>query len=227
MNPPQRPFVKVCGLTSLGHLRAAESLGACYVGLIVEVARSPRSLTRDQARLMARAARVPSVLVTTHTEATAIAPLVDAIRPAVVQLHGGRSEELLRSVGELAPEVWQVIPVEIGSGTAEVGRLIGEAQAAAAAGASKLVLDSARGGQSGGTGVPANWALAAAVVEAARVPVILAGGLNPENVAEAIRLVRPAGVDVSSGVESSPGIKSARLILSFLRNVSSVTYSAG
>jgi len=225
MDSPQQPFVKVCGLTSVGHLRAAEALGASYVGLIVEVARSPRSLTREQARLMARAAHVPPALVTTCTEATEIAALVDAVRPAVVQLHSDAGPALVEAVRRLTGdvEVWQVVPIPADSPATDVGRFVAEAQAAGAAGASKLVVDSARGGQSGGTGVPADWDTAAAIVEAAGVPVVLAGGLSPGNVAAAIRRVRPAGLDVSSGVETAPGAKSPRLMMGFFRSVSSVT----
>jgi len=225
MDSPRQPFVKVCGLTSVGHLRAAEALGASYVGLIVEVARSPRSLTREQARLVARAAHVPPVLVTTCTEPAEIAALVDAIRPAVVQLHSDAGPALVQGVRELGGEleVWQVLSIPVDPPATEVGKLVAEAQAAGAAGASKLVVDSARGGQSGGTGVPANWDVAAAIAETVELPVVLAGGLNPGNVAEAIGRVRPAGIDVSSGVESAPGTKSPTLMLAFFRSVSSVT----
>jgi phosphoribosylanthranilate isomerase len=222
MTPGGPVRVKVCGLTSVGHLRAAEALGASYVGLIVETPRSPRSLTRAQARLLARAARAPAVLVTTAVHPQAVAELVETVRPAVVQLHGGAGPERLRSVRELVGgvEVWHVVSVDVGADAGEAGKFVAEAQTAIAAGADKLVVDAARGGQSGGTGTPVNWEVVAAVVEAVReTPVLLAGGLHLGNVAEAIGRARPAGVDVSSGVETAPGVKSPRLIRDFMRSV--------
>jgi len=81
---------------------------------------------------------------------------------------------------------------------------------------SALLLDTWVAGTYGGTGERFNWELAAAV--ARQRPVILAGGLNPENVAEAVRTVRPYGVDVSSGVESTPGRKASAKVEAFIRN---------
>jgi len=222
------PFVKVCGLTSVGDLRAAEALGAQYVGLIVEVRRSPRSLKREQARLMARAARARAVLVTTATEAEAVAEVAGFVRPAVVQLHGSAGTALIEElrISLEGVEIWHVVPlpVEGDRPSRAEAQLRAEVQAAIAAGADKLLIDSARGGHAGGTGVPADWETAAALVElAGGTPVILAGGLGPANVAEAVRCVAPAGVDVSSGVESAPGLKSPRLIRDFFRAVTLLT----
>jgi len=220
------PRIKVCGLTTLAAMRVAESWGANYVGLIVEVARSPRSLARGPARLLARAARARPVLVTTLEDAGAVIELAAFVQPAVVQLHSGpeTAERVRRGLEGI--EVWPVVAVATGaqSGSPEVDRLRAEVASAITAGADKIVLDSARGGQSGGTGSVMDWGVAAELVSAARAtPVILAGGLDPWNVAEAIRRVRPRGVDVSSGVESSPGVKSAALIRAFCREVTEVT----
>jgi phosphoribosylanthranilate isomerase len=79
-------------------MRAAEALGARYVGLIVEVARSPRSLSRPQARLMARAAHASPVLVTTSTDPSVVAEMAGFVQPAVVQLHGLADAELVARV---------------------------------------------------------------------------------------------------------------------------------
>lgn len=228
MNKAATPFVKVCGLTSLGHIRAAELLGARYIGLIVEVSRSPRRLSRQQARLLARAARAQTVLVTTATEAGAIAETARFVQPDVVQLHGTGGSSLVDRVRAALPatEIWRVVPldVEADGSAADAAGLRAEIEAAVAGGADKLLIDSAKGGQAGGTGLAADWGTAANVVElAGDTPVILAGGLNGTNVAEAVRKVRPAGVDVSSGVESAPGVKSPRLMRSFFRAVTLLT----
>jgi phosphoribosylanthranilate isomerase len=89
-------------------------------------------------------------------------------------------------------------------------------------GAARIVLDAPHATAFGGTGNTVDWDLAAEIVAASSVPVVLAGGLRPENVAEAIRRVRPFGVDVSSGVESSPGVKDPAKLRAFFEAVRSV-----
>jgi len=219
------PFIlKICGLSGIAPLRVAEACGATHVGLIVEVARSPRCLTRLQARMLARAARVPSVMVTVSTEADEVVELARTVQPTVVQLHGAPPSVTGR-LREALPQVtpWMVVAVEAGSAP-DRDAAIGEIEAAREAGAEAIVLDSARGGRTGGTGLPMDWETAAELVErAAPTPVILAGGLNPGNVAEAVRQARPAGVDVSSGVESRPNVKSPHSIHAFCAAVRQVT----
>lgn len=228
MNNTATPFVKVCGLTSLGHVRAAEALGARYIGLIVEAPGSPRALSRHQARLLARAARAQAVLVTTASDAGAIAETVRFVGTDVVQLHGNGGAPLVAQISAALPstEIWQVMPLDVeADGSAEEALALRvEVEAAVAAGADKLLIDSAKGGRSGGTGLTADWQTAAKLVESAgQTPVILAGGLHPSNVAEALRQVRPAGVDVSSGVESAAGVKSPRLMREFFQAVMLLT----
>jgi len=217
-------IVKICGLSTIAHMRTAEALGAAYVGFIVETPESPRSLSRDQARLLARAARAPSVMVTTCRDWRTIVELAAIVQPAVVQLHGS-GPGLVTSVRERLPnmEPWHVVSMQVGV-EPDLEAASDEIASAVDAGASKIVLDSATRGRSGGTGVTMDWEAAAELVaRAAGTPVLLAGGLNPGNVAEAIRRVRPAGVDVSSGVETAPNAKSHLLIRSFFEAVRQVT----
>ena len=219
------PFVvKICGLSGIAQLRVAEACGATHVGLIVEVARSPRTLTREQARTLARAARARPVMVTTSDEADVVAELAGIVQPQAVQLHGAQPQ-VLHALREALPEMelWQVVAVEVGDGSDQQAPSE-QIEAAIGAGADRIVLDAARGGQSGGTGQAMDWDTAARLVQSAGdTPVTLAGGLNPDNVAEAVRLVRPAGVDVSSGVETAPNVKSPRLVRAFCEAVRQVT----
>jgi phosphoribosylanthranilate isomerase len=221
----QPPFiVKVCGLSGIADVRLAEACGATHVGLIVEVARSPRSVGRDQARVLARAARATSVMVTTSTDADEIAELAGTVQPGVVQLHG-EAPSLLPALAGALPgcELWPVVPVEVGDDP-DLDQPAARIKAARDAGARCVLLDAARGGQSGGTGQGMSWEAAARLVAlAGDLSVILAGGLSPDNVAEAVRRVRPRGVDASSGVERSPGAKSPRLTRAFCENVREVT----
>ena len=219
------PFIlKICGLSGVAQIRVAEACGATHVGLIVEVARSPRCLTRSQARLLSRAARVSSVMVTTADQADEVIALARTVQPTVIQLHGA-PPSLVGALRDALPGValWLVVVVEAGMAP-DLDVAAAGIESAGAAGADAIVLDSARGGQSGGTGLAMDWEAAAQLVErAAQTPVILAGGLDPDNVAEAVRRARPAGVDVSSGVESAPNTKSPALIRAFCTTVRQVT----
>lgn len=221
----QSPFIlKICGLSGIAEIRVAEACGATHVGLIVEVARSPRSLTRHQAQVLARATQVSSVMVTTAEEADDVICLARIVQPTVVQLHGA-PPSAVEALRDALPGVgvWLAVAVEAGV-TPDLEVAAAEIEAAGAAGADAIVLDSARGGQAGGTGLAMDWEAAARLVErVGGTPVILAGGLEPSNVAEAVRRVRPAGVDVSSGVESAPNAKSPALIRAFCAAVRQIT----
>lgn len=223
MCPKPPPILKICGLRTLADVRVAEACGATHVGFIVEVGRSPRSLTRRQARLLARAARAATVMVTTSEDPGEIAELAGIVQPTVVQLHGAPRPVTPLRAGLAGREVWQVVAVEAGP-EPDLHGPREQLEAARASGADRVVLDAAKGGHSGGTGATIDWEAAAALVEAAGdVSVILAGGLHPGNVAEAIRRVLPAGVDASSGVEVAGNAKSPRLIRAFCAAVRQVT----
>ena len=216
--------LKICGLREIAHVRVAEACGATHVGFIVEVARSPRSLTRRQARALARAARVASVMVTTAIDADEVIGLAGTVQPDVVQLHGAQMV-LPGPLRHALPgvQLWQVVGVEVGPAP-DLGPPAEQIGAAAASGVDGVVLDAAKAGRSGGTGAVMDWDAAAQLVAAAGgLPVILGGGLHPGNVAEAIRHVKPSGVDVSSGVETAPNAKSTELIRAFCEAVRQVT----
>ena len=101
-----------------------------------------------------------------------------------------------------------------------VAEMLAQMRALAEVGVARIVLDSRVRGMSGGTGITCDWSVAAQVVARSPLPVMLAGGIAPENVREAIASVRPAGVDVSSGVERAPGVKdpaAVRLVIAQVR----------
>lgn len=129
----------------------------------------------------------------------------------LVQLSGDEPPEMLESLGERA---FKVLRPASALDLQELMLRYPPRQVAPA-----WLIDSYRAGEYGGTGEVGDWQMARAV--ASRVPVILAGGLRPDNVAEAIRQVNPWGVDVASGVESEPGVKDARKVREFIRAVRS------
>jgi phosphoribosylanthranilate isomerase len=138
------------------------------------------------------------------------------MHPHAVQLIGPYApEDIHRLKQALAASVWMTLYVPpLGSGASpDFGRNIARLHAA---GLDAIVLDTQVSGHKGGTGRTCDWDTAAEVVRTAALPVFLAGGLTPENVAHAADAVRPFGVDVSSGVEISPGLKNPEAVSRFI-----------
>jgi len=207
--------LKICGLTTLPDLRVSESIGADYVGMVVEVPYSRRNISRWVAQSLCKAARTrPVLVVATHPphELTEIACLC---RPYALQIHGEESpQEMARLVEELSPqlEIWRGIA--IAPAGEDQPRSVGESLALiedlAQIGVRRIVLDTRVKGEMGGTGVTCDWPTAAQIIAASALPVMLAGGLGPDNIVEAIRATGATGVDMATGVESSPGRKDPR-----------------
>ena len=181
-------FVKICGVTRVDDALAAVEAGANAIGFVFWP-QSPRFV--DPYRARAIAAQLPpfvaAVGLFVNQPAAYVNGVAGLVRLGAVQLHG---DETPAFIANLAPPVIKALPV----GAAHAWPL-----------ETTLLLDAHDPVRRGGTGRTIDWSAAAAV--AARRRVLLAGGLNPENVADAIAQVRPFGVDVSSGVERAPGIK--------------------
>ena len=194
--------VKFCGLTRVEDAREAARLGAAYVGAIF--AGGPRHVTPERAREVFGAAGGGPAAVGVFGADDVDAIAADAITAGVevIQLHGDpRAADVRAMRKRFGGRVWAVARAD-GSMLPEwAEELFHEADA--------VLLDARVQGRLGGTGVKLEWGSLADSVSALRgsTPVVLAGGLNPENVAEAVRLMAPDVVDVSSGVESAPGIK--------------------
>jgi phosphoribosylanthranilate isomerase len=206
--------VKICGITRKEDLEAAASAGADAVGFVVGVASSPRNLSLVEAGKLIRQVPpfVKTVLVTVPTSLEELVKTCEAVNPDAVQIHG----ENLQDIGAVRDKVsaklliWAVkagSPDAVGS-AAESAKMF-----------DAVILDSFVQGKHGGTGVVHDWNLSRHVKQLVYPkPLILAGGLNPENVAEAVRTVAPYAVDVSSGVECQPGIKDYQKIVEFVKN---------
>lgn len=195
--------VKICGITNLEDARHASACGADALGFVFYPG-SPRCVDPDQVRRIV--AELPPLLTTVglfvNESPARIREVVDFCGLNTVQLHG--DEE---------PEQCCFAPCRV----IKALRLRGAMQSAlfAAYKVSALLLDAYVPDQFGGTGHRCDWEQAAKL--AAQHRVILAGGLNAENVAEAVRQVRPYGVDVSSGVEEQPGQKDPEKVARFIR----------
>ncbi len=198
--------VKICGITSWLDARAACEAGAHALGFNFYPP-SPRALAPAAAWEIRR--RLPpfveAVGVFVNWEANPVASLCASLRLHAAQLHGDESPKL---VAEVAQRIPAIKAFRAGDG-------FSLARLAKYRAASAFLLDGAGKGQYGGTGETSDWEFARRVAETR--PIILAGGLTPENVAEAIRTVRPYAVDVASGVESRPGKKDPGKLREFLR----------
>jgi len=194
-------FVKICGITRLQDAELAAGLGAHALGFVCWPG-SPRYVSAQTVRAIAATvpATVARVGVFVDQSADEIARVMDEAALDIAQLHGHESPEFCRGLKR------RVIK---GVGLKDNGSLkVDDFDADVV-----LLVDAHDPARFGGTGKTADWDSARAI--AAMRPTILAGGLNPANVTLAVRSVRPYGVDVSSGVESSPGLKDPNRLRSF------------
>lgn len=184
-------LVKICGITRLADAEDAVALGAGAIGFVFWP-NSPRSVDPERARAIAAALPpfVTTIGVFVNQAPAFINEVAARVGLAGVQLHGDEPVDVL-------DQIERPVVKAIAMG--------GNAEADAWPPRVRLLIDVHDPDQRGGTGRTVDWSKAAAI--AARRPVLLAGGLNAANVADAIRTVRPFGIDVSSGVESSPGVK--------------------
>lgn len=193
--------IKICGITRPEDAELAGTAGANAIGLIF-VAGSSRHVTLIQAREIRQAAE-PFLNVVGVFRDAPLQQVLDtaaALQLPLVQLHGSEDAAYVRRVARHV-RVIRALPF-----TAQLSRK--EAQAVPG---SALLLDAV----TPGSGKPFDWRQATVLAGLPRL--ILAGGLNPANVAEAIRLLNPQAVDVASGVEAAPGVKDPELVRSFIR----------
>jgi phosphoribosylanthranilate isomerase len=207
-----RVRVKICGITRREDLDAAVAAGADAVGFVVGAASSPRNIALEKAEKLIRQVPpfVKSVLVMVPASLEELVETCKALNPDAVQIHG---ENLFGAVREKLPTT-----LLIGAVKANPTDAVDNA-AKAAKMFDAVLLDSFVQGKHGGTGVIHDWDLSLHIKQVIHPkPLILAGGLNPENVAEAVRTVEPYAVDVSSGVERQPGVKDNRKMVKFVKN---------
>jgi phosphoribosylanthranilate isomerase len=195
--------VKICGITRLRDARAAAAAGADAVGLVF-AEQSPRKVTLDQARRIARdlppfVARVGLFM---DADAEFVQRVLEWVPLNILQFHGRESQRFCRQFGR----PWMKA-LAMGGDRPDDPDEFDEADA--------LLLDAHAPGQAGGSGETFDWARAPELER----PWVLAGGLDPSNVAEACQRLKPDAVDVSSGVEVRPGIKSDKLIHDFIKAV--------
>jgi phosphoribosylanthranilate isomerase len=183
-------WVKVCGLRTRHDVEVAIDAGADAIGLVL--ADSPRRISPEVARTLAdHAAGVQVVLVTVDASATEILDLAGFIGADSVQLHGSNADSAGRAAAQAGLGVFRPVAVADSIDASRIPT------------SQKVLFDTADLSLHGGTGRSFDWSL---TVDVGR-PFVLAGGLGPDNVAAAVRAVQPWGVDASSFLECSPGVK--------------------
>ena len=203
--------VKICGLSTHATVAAALDAGADMLGFVF-FARSPRHIAPDVAARLAAPARgrAQIVALTVDADDDELAGVVASLAPDLIQLHGSGTPQRCAAIRARLGR-----PVMKALGVAEAGDLA--AVPAYAAVCDRLLIDAKPPKESrlpGGNGVAFDWRLAEGLSPG--VPWLLSGGLTTENVAQALRLTRAPGVDLSSGVESAPGVKDVGKIAAFI-----------
>lgn len=222
------PKVKICGIASLEDARAVNRHSPDYVGCVVDFPRSPRSVSREAAAAIFAAVAAAPVAVVVNLADGTCRSLTSATACRVVQLSGDESPTWVARRREgLAGEVWKTIHLSAAVPEDELARAVERVGVYREAGVDRFVLDRAKGAgkerQYGGTGETPDWLACARLGETTGASIVLAGGLNPNNVAAAIEAVNPFAVDVSSGVETSPGVKDLRAVAQFVEAVRRAT----
>jgi len=203
--------IKICGIRTLDMLEATIDAGADMVGFMHFV-RSPRHVTIEELGDLISAARgrIESCVVLVNPDNSCVAE-VAALGPDWIQLHGPETPHRVEAIrAEAGVSIIKAVPIGSADDITHVPPFVDVAD--------MLLLDAKppkNADRPGGHGASFDWSLLEALDPA--IGFMLSGGLTPETVADAIRTVRPQGVDVSSGVETAPGVKSAALIEAFVK----------
>jgi phosphoribosylanthranilate isomerase len=224
-------WIKICGTTNLEDALLAVEAGADALGFVFH-AKSPRNVSVETVReIVAQLPeRVEKVGVFVEQDAEEIAGVVYQTGLTAVQLHGGLEESALISQELLERGVRRMFPVFPAGLFYEEGAvdIKGRADSENSEVVVAIVVDSGTAEQRGGTGKAFEWRRVAAMEKFTRLArVVIAGGLTPGNVAEAMRILNPWGVDVVSGVEAAPGKKDPEKVRAFVRAVREVDLRAG
>jgi phosphoribosylanthranilate isomerase len=216
--------VKICGITNSQDAHSAAQAGADFIGVIVEIEGSPRSVNIETAQHIVSSVSTPSVLLLEKHHADVI-KIANDLTPYAVQLIGHIDCPAIEHVTARIPcKVWKTLQIPQREGDeVSVAEINSQIEGYRAAGVDVIVLDTLikhMGSiKKGGTGQTCDWKMAHQIVASASLPIFLAGGITPLNVHEAVMAVRPQGIDVSSGVELKPGKKDPDKILQLIQTV--------
>lgn len=213
--------IKICGLKTPEAVDHAVALGATHIGFIF-FGKSPRHIEpADAGRLADRVrGRAKIVSVSVDADNDELDEIMAMIRPDILQLHGRESPDRVLTVKAVTGlPVWKALSISEAKDLERVDDYDGIAN--------RYLFDAKRPKNSelpGGNGISFDWTLLAGLSE--RIDYMLSGGLDKDNVAEALRIAKPTGIDLSSGVESSPGVKSLQMMEEFFAAVRAARVAA-
>ncbi|WP_291549146.1 phosphoribosylanthranilate isomerase [Bosea sp. (in: a-proteobacteria)] len=204
-------LIKICGLSTPETMEAALAAGADMIGLVLHP-KSPRHVTMEQAVELAGIARGKAEIVAliVDWDGTRAAEMAGMLRPDWLQLHGSETPEAVAGLAAASGrQVMKALGIAAADDLGGIARYAGVAD--------RILLDAKPpkdAAYPGGHGRPFDWGLLASLDPA--LSFMLSGGLDPANIGTAVHVTRPAGVDVSSGVESAPGVKDPARIVEFV-----------
>jgi|TARA_B100001971_G_C18159135_1_gene520385 phosphoribosylanthranilate isomerase len=207
--------VKICGITNEEDALRAAEFGADYIGLLTEISFSKDSVTRKKAKDIIKKLplEVQPVMVTYLKESDKIIQLAEELNPEIIQLHNPKIT--LKEIGNIRSalpkiKITKTIHVQDSSAIKQAKKFEDYVD--------YLLLDTKTKTKLGGTGKTHNWNISRKIVKAVKCKVFLAGGLNPDNVKEAVKKVKPFAVDTNSGVKAKPRVKDTSKLKKFIEN---------
>ncbi|MBO4939746.1 MAG: phosphoribosylanthranilate isomerase [Clostridia bacterium] len=208
--------VKICGINTIEFAAQADKAGADYLGLLVGITHvAEDKISVETAKEIVEKSGVDKrkfVMVTHLVSATEIAGILQTLGVVNVQLHDAISVEEIQKLRALMPDLFMMKAVHVVDERSVLEAVELEKHVDA------ILLDSRTQTRIGGTGIVCDWDIGAKICKACQKPVFLAGGLNGENVAQAVAKVNPYGVDANSGVEKPNGDKDEARMCAFVRN---------
>lgn len=228
MSQESRCKVKICGITSTHDACLAADAGADYIGVLVEVAASERTLDTLRAAEISKDSPLPTVLLLYNRTTSDIQHAVSKIRPYAVQLLGQETPQQVEELKRVSDcKFWKSVYLPAGNPeNVNIEPVLTQMQEYKNAGADFLLFDtvdmSVDPPRYGGTGKRYDWEIAAELLLQSPLPVFLAGGIRPENVKKAIEMTNPYGIDLCSGVEASKGVKDKQKLEELMQEVKCV-----
>ncbi len=212
-----RVRVKICGITSVKDLNIAVDAGADAIGMVVDVPQSPRNISITQAKELIKTTPlyIDPVVVTVPEDVDHLVKINQELKPRILQIHG--LEDSYQKIRDKLSyvQLFGAVRVKPGLKIEWVVKFTHYLDA--------ILLDSYVPEKKGGSGITHDWGISKRIKEAiAPTPLVLAGGLTPQNIKEAIRTVKPYAVDVSTGVEASPGRKDRDKVFKFVKKAKEV-----
>lgn len=216
--------VKICGTTNVLDARKTAEFGVDYLGIVVDVPFSERKVSISKAQEIAEAVRtsINVVVLLFNQSAESIQNSVEKIKPFAVQLLGSEPPSLVRELkSRVSCQIWKTVFLPSNDQSVSAESIKAQIESYINSDVDVILLDTAdiSEGRFGGTGKTGNWKIAREIIRTYEIPVFLAGGINPNNVTEAIKTTNPYGVDLCSGVEKYKGKRNFNKLKKFMDSI--------